>query len=127
MQVGELCWTPSRTTSTYVAHQRRAGARCCLRFSLTCVCQQLSDEDMRPSYATLARYGNTSSSSIWYELDYVRRHGHVARGHQALQIAFGSGFMCNSAVWTALRPVDTAALDPRAGHATPWVKPANTQ
>ena len=31
----------------------------------------------------------------------------VKRGDRVWQIAFGSGFKCNSAVWRALRPVNT--------------------
>ena len=49
------------------------------------------------------RYGNTSSSSIWYELQYIRDHMGVRKGQRCLQLAFGSGFKCNSAVWLCLR------------------------
>lgn len=47
-------------------------------------------------------YGNTSSSSIWYEMDYIRNHMELSRGQRVLQVAFGSGFKCNSAVWLCL-------------------------
>lgn len=47
-------------------------------------------------------YGNTSSSSIWYEMDYIRKHSELHRGQRVLQVAFGSGFKCNSAVWLCL-------------------------
>lgn len=46
--------------------------------------------------------GNTSSSSIWYELDYVRRQMDLSCGQRVLQIAFGSGFKCNSGVWLCI-------------------------
>ena len=49
-----------------------------------------------------SRYGNTSSSSIWYEMDYVRKSMDLRKGQRVLQIAFGSGFKCNSAVWLCL-------------------------
>lgn len=49
------------------------------------------------------RYGNTSSSSIWYEMDYIRQNMKLLRGQRVLQLAFGSGFKCNSAVWLSLR------------------------
>jgi 3-ketoacyl-CoA synthase len=59
---------------------------------------------MAPSRATLARYGNTSSSSIWYTLAGIEASdAGVRRGDRVWQVAFGSGFKCNSAVWTALR------------------------
>jgi len=63
----------------------------------------LSPKDMEPSRATLRDRGNTSSSSIWYELRYIEEHMNIRRGHKVLQLAFGSGFKCNSAVWTRLR------------------------
>eukprot|EP01006_Ploeotia_vitrea_P045854 TRINITY_DN66973_c6_g3_i1.p1 TRINITY_DN66973_c6_g3~~TRINITY_DN66973_c6_g3_i1.p1 ORF type:complete len:953 (+),score=542.04 TRINITY_DN66973_c6_g3_i1:83-2860(+) len=63
---------------------------------------RLTPEDIAASKATLKRYGNTSSSSIWYELAYMEKHGLVQRNHRVWQIAFGSGFKCNSAVWEAL-------------------------
>ena len=47
--------------------------------------------------------GNTSSSSIWYELRYIEENMSLKRGHKILQLAFGSGFKCNSAVWTRTR------------------------
>jgi 3-ketoacyl-CoA synthase len=63
----------------------------------------LRDDQVAPSMQTLYEWGNTSSSSIWYEADWVERHGDLKRGDRILQIAFGSGFKCNSAVWLALR------------------------
>jgi len=65
----------------------------------------LSKYDCEPSRATLYRYGNTSSSSIWYELNFIERQHHVKKGDRVWQIAFGSGFKCNSAVWIALRNI----------------------
>ena len=31
-------------------------------------------------------YGNTSSSSIWYEMDYIRKHMDLRRGQRVLQV-----------------------------------------
>jgi 3-ketoacyl-CoA synthase len=62
----------------------------------------LKPEHLEASRAVLRRYGNTSSSSIWYELAYLEKKGAIRKGHRLWQIAFGSGFKCNSAVWRAL-------------------------
>lgn len=66
---------------------------------------KLTDEDILPSRYVLQRYGNTSASSVWYELKFAENDGRMRRGHRVWQIAFGSGFKCNSAVWECLQDV----------------------
>jgi hypothetical protein len=81
----------------------------------------LGDADMEPSRCTLHRFGNTTSSSLWYELAYAEAKGRVRRGHRVWQIGFGSGFNCNSAVWRALRDVAPVPADGSGGGScNPW-------
>merc|ERR1711953_1085823 len=69
----------------------------------------LEERYVEASKRTLEDWGNTSSSSIWYEAEWIERFGNLQAGQRLLQISFGSGFKCNSAVWRALR-VDSAKV-----------------
>merc|ERR1719456_1586632 len=72
---------------------------------------------LEPSRLSLYKYGNVSSASIWYELQLIAEHGNMCglkrgedgtlpppaeqnrrlrKGDRIWQIAFGSGFKCNS-------------------------------
>eukprot|EP00871_Galdieria_phlegrea_P005040 jgi/Galph1/5537/GphlegSOOS_G4168.1 len=72
---------------------------------------KLTEDDVKPSRYVLYRFGNTSSASVWYELEYIETRGRMRKGHKIWQIAFGSGFKCNSAVWQSLVSIPSASFD----------------
>ncbi|XP_051199928.1 3-ketoacyl-CoA synthase 1-like [Lolium perenne] len=122
----------ARGVRPYIPDFRRAFEHFCVHAGGRAVLEQvqrslsLEDEDMEPSRCALHRFGNTSSSSLWYELAYAEAKGRVKRGDRVWQIGFGSGFKCNSAVWRALRDVPAvspaaAAPGPENRSCNPWV------
>ncbi|KAK2644881.1 hypothetical protein Ddye_020076 [Dipteronia dyeriana] len=102
----------------YVPNFRKAFEHFCIHAGGKAIIQAVEDnlrlqkEDGEASRMTLHRFGNTSSSSLWYELCYLEAKGKVSKGDRIWQIAFGSGFKVNSAVWKCI-----SNLDPKVSNA----------
>ncbi|KAL3650905.1 hypothetical protein CASFOL_007308 [Castilleja foliolosa] len=108
----------SQSAKPYIPDYRLAFEHFCVHAASKTVLDELqrnlklSDENLEASRATLHRFGNTSSSSIWYELAYLEAKERVKRGDRVWQMAFGSGFKCNSVVWKSMRRVRRPARNP---------------
>ncbi|KAJ8753139.1 hypothetical protein K2173_017705 [Erythroxylum novogranatense] len=108
----------NRKTKPYIPNYKLAFDHVCILATSKMVLDhiqtnlELSEDYMEASRATLNRFGNTSSSSVWYQLAYLEASKRVKKGHRIWQIAFGSGFKCNSIVWKALSTVEKPIRNP---------------
>ncbi|KAI9191080.1 hypothetical protein LWI28_003366 [Acer negundo] len=106
------------TAKPYIPDYKLAFEHFCVHASSKTVLDELqrnlglSDKNMEASRMTLHRFGNTSSSSVWYELAYLEAKEKVKKGDRVWQISFGSGFKCNSVVWQSMRRVKKPARNP---------------
>ncbi|KAE8076774.1 hypothetical protein FH972_015401 [Carpinus fangiana] len=103
----KIMWN-TRRSSIYVPDFKKAFDHFCIHAGGRAVIQAiernlgLRKQDVEPSKMTLYKFGNTSSSSVWYELCYIEAKGRMKRGDRVWQITLGSGFKCNSAVWKCI-------------------------
>ncbi|KAK3029984.1 hypothetical protein RJ639_038083 [Escallonia herrerae] len=101
-------WAPARKRGPYIPNFKKAFEHFCIHAGGRAVIDtikdklKLTDRDIEASKMTLYRFGNTSASSVWYSLCYLEAKGRVKRGDKVWQLAFGSGFKCNSAVWRCI-------------------------
>ncbi|KAL3655168.1 hypothetical protein CASFOL_000954 [Castilleja foliolosa] len=64
---------------------------------------ELSDEVTEPARMSLNRFGNTSSSLVFYELAYFEAKKRAKKGDKMWMLAFGTGFKVGSLVWEWLQ------------------------
>ncbi|KAJ4794058.1 3-ketoacyl-CoA synthase [Rhynchospora pubera] len=74
---------------------------------------RLGNDVMEPARMTLHRFGNTSSSLVFYELAYLEAKGRVKEGDRIWMLAFGTGFKACTIV---LRVLKDSSID----SANPW-------
>ncbi|MCD7445864.1 hypothetical protein HAX54_015588 [Datura stramonium] len=66
---------------------------------------KLGESDTEPALMTLHRFGNQSSSSLWYELAYLEAKEKVKIGDKVWLLGLGSGTKCTSLIWECIRPI----------------------
>ncbi|XP_022140855.1 3-ketoacyl-CoA synthase 5-like [Momordica charantia] len=66
---------------------------------------KLKEKDLEAGLMTLHRFGNQSSSALWYELAYLEAKERVEKGDTVWQIGMGTGPKCVSLIWECVRPI----------------------
>ncbi|KAF8044303.1 hypothetical protein BT93_A2328 [Corymbia citriodora subsp. variegata] len=66
---------------------------------------KLGEADAEAALMTLHRFGNQSSSSLWYELSYMEAKQRVKKGDKVWQLGMGSGPKFTSLILECVRPI----------------------
>ncbi|KAJ8448659.1 hypothetical protein Cgig2_010546 [Carnegiea gigantea] len=66
---------------------------------------RLGERELEAAFATLHRFGNQSSSSLWYELAYIEAKKRVKKGERVWMLGMGTGPKCGSVVLECIRPI----------------------
>ena len=69
---------------------------------------RLEEREMEAAFATLHRFGNQSSSSLWHELAYTElteAKERVKKGDRVWMLGMGTGPKCSSVVLECIRPI----------------------
>lgn len=66
---------------------------------------KLGEREIEAALMTLHRFGNQSSSSVWYELAYLEAKERVVKGDNIWLLGMGSGPKCNSVVLKCIRDI----------------------
>ncbi|KAL3538185.1 hypothetical protein ACH5RR_001551 [Cinchona calisaya] len=102
---------PAKKRGPYIPNFKKAFHHFCIHAGGRAIIDTIKDNlklteiDVEASKMTLYRFGNTSSSSTWYSLSYQEAKGRVKKGDRIWQLAFGSGFKCNSAIWKCISEI----------------------
>ncbi|XP_047342577.1 3-ketoacyl-CoA synthase 17-like [Impatiens glandulifera] len=92
-------------TKTYVPDFTKAFEHICIHTGGKAVIEQVSrvlkfdGSVTEPARMTLHRFGNTSSSMVFYEMAYFEAKRRIKSGDRMWMLAFGTGFKVGSLVW----------------------------